>query len=148
MLKKMDFCCYLIAKENNAISTGTQDISALRLLCFTMLVMTDVTREPHTRQGRMLMENKTRGFCQDWGSSRWMNLLYLTVPGSQDPALSAGESLLSRREVCYGSLFFRLNENTEKWVSWNLHCKKYPGINFSLVQPFWSQLSFARRGSG
>lgn len=36
---------------------------------------------------------------------------------SQEPALSAGESLLSRRKVCYVSLLFTLNENTEKWMS-------------------------------
>jgi len=65
LFKKLDFDCYLMAKENNTISTGTQKISAARLLCFPMLVMTDVTREPCTQQGRMLMENRSGGCCQE-----------------------------------------------------------------------------------
>lgn len=54
-----------MAKENNTIGRGTKQISAVRLLLFTMLVMTDVTKEPHAQQGRMLTENKTQDCCQE-----------------------------------------------------------------------------------
>lgn len=65
IFKKLDLDCYLMAKENNTVGTGMQKISAERLLRFTALVVTDVTRKPRTQQGRMLMENKTGACCQE-----------------------------------------------------------------------------------
>lgn len=127
--KKFDFCCYLIAKENNAISTGTQGISAARLLCFTMLVMTNVTREPRTQQGRMLMQNKTRGFCQDWGSNRWMNLFYLTFPGRPGSSSECWGISPQEKRSLLCVITFQI-----KWKHRNMGA-----LNFTLQKTSWNE---------
>lgn len=87
-----------MVKENNTISTGTQQFSGMTLLCVTMWVTIDVSREPYTQQGRMLTENKSRICCQEEGGSRWTNLLCTTVPGSLGPKYECWEIALPQQK--------------------------------------------------
>lgn len=98
IFKKLDFDCYLMAKANSTISMGMQKISAERLLCFTMLLMTDVTREPRAQQGKMLAENKIRGCCQERDSSRWKNLLCTTVSDRPGPSYKCWAPILPQEK--------------------------------------------------
>lgn len=128
IFKKLDFDCYLMAKENNTIAMGTQKISAVWLLCFTILVMT-VTREPHAQQDRMLMENKTRSCCQEWDGSRWKNLPYMTVLDNLGPQYD-----------CWGITLHQQKGNLLHAIIFQIEWKhrRMGELNFTLQKSNWN----------